>query len=114
VNQSDVRDVVADAVKSVAALYWKSTFNSDDHAALMSLEIDLSTILTKLNQDDLVSRTEEFTAAAALMRTSVLPAIKKLDASVERLIKIEGDFKSTMNDLMKVSQSVSFFKIPGI
>ena len=112
-TQSEVRALIELVRNSVAAAYWVAT-DAGVREQLMSLATSLADVLTKLNQSDLESRTEDFTTAAETMSTRVLPSDKQLDASVETLIQVEGAVKEALSDAMKLSQSVSFFKIPAV
>lgn len=112
-EQSEVRTLVATAQNSVAAAFWVAT-DAGVRQSLSDLGLCLNQVLTLLNQEDLSSRAEEFNCAADWMRGSVLPGIKKLDASVERVTQVEGAVKVALSDAMKLSQSVSFFKLPSI
>ena len=112
-TQAETRTLLETSAKSISAAY----FDIKDEAArdtFMKLETDINGVLTTLNQDDLESRTEEFASAAATMQKSVLPAIKQLDASIEKIIAVEGAVKVALTDLVKLSSTVSFFKIPAI
>jgi hypothetical protein len=85
---------------------------SADDEAVQGFE--LMGILTKLNQEDLQSRDEEFKGAASAMSEKVLPGIKHLTKSVAEIAEVEGTLKTTMSDLVKVSASIGFFGIPAL
>jgi hypothetical protein len=112
-EQNEVRELVAAAQNSVGLAYWDAT-DEEVKGILMELGIDLDEVFTYLNQEDLASRTKEFTLAADTMSTSVLPGIKKLNERVEKIIQVEGSVKTALADAMKLSQSVSFFSIPAL
>ena len=111
-DQNEARVIVENASKAAFTLYWKCDANL--HPLLSSLGENLNDLLTELNQDDLKSRTEAFNNAVNIMNTSILPAVQKLDAQIESMIVIEGVIKSAMEDILKLSLSSSFFKIPSI
>jgi hypothetical protein len=112
-NQSDVRNLAVAAEKSVSDAYW-GTGLDEVKSCLMDLQVSINKLITMLDQEDLESRTEAFNAATDLMRTQVLPGIKELDVSIEKIIQIEGVVKTALSDAMKLSQAVSFFQIPNV
>lgn len=112
-NQSEVKSAVVKAQGSVNEAFWGHQ-DSDLGDTLMDVELALNDMLTRLNQSDLESRSEEFEAAVSAMKTSVLPSIKQLDHSVAELVAVDDNVKTALSDLLKVSSSVSFFKIPSI
>lgn len=112
-TQADVKDAVTAAQSSVNDAFWAHQ-NEPLGDELMDIELALNDMVTKLNQDDLESRSEEFTAAADAMKDGVLPKIKQLDQSVAGLVDADEKVKTALSDLLKVSSSVSFFKIPSL
>jgi hypothetical protein len=111
-NQADVKQVAEQGYASAMAAYWKATPAMRGQIALITS--GLNAVITALNQDDLQSRTADFQTAAATMQHYVLPDIKRLDASVAKMVQVDDTLKASLNDLMKLAASTSFFKIPGI
>lgn len=112
-DQNSARQTIEAAAKSAQTMYW-ATRDQDARAHLMDVSTNLNDLLAKLNQDDLASHEAEFQAAGNLLKTQILPKLQALDKSVEKLIQAEGVLKTGLGDLMKVSTTVSFFKLPGI
>ena len=81
---------------------------------LLALFGNISEVSTKLNQEDLQSRDDEFKNAANAMSEKVLPGIKQLTKSAAEIAMVEGTLKTTMSDLVKVSASIGFFGIPAL
>lgn len=75
---------------------------------------NISDFSTKLNQEDLQSRDDEFKSAASAMSEKVLPGIKQLTKSVAEIAMVEGTLKTALTDLVKVSASIGFFGLPAI
>lgn len=110
-TQAEVKDIVQAAQVSVNEAFWQ---HQDEPLGeeLLDLETALNDLLTKLDQDDLSSRTDEFTEAANAVKNTILPGIKKLDASVAKLIAMDNELKSALAALVKLGSSVSFFALP--
>ena len=99
-------------IGSAANLAVQGGVKSADGEAVQGFE--LMGILTKLNQEDLQSRDEEFKDTSSAMSEKVLPGIKQLTKSVAEIAEVEGTLKTAMSDLVKVSASVGFFGLPAI
>jgi hypothetical protein len=113
-TQSDVRNLVAKAAQSASDAYWDAATSDDAKGVLAGLVTGLNTLLTQLDQQDLASRIDDFNAAANLMKTLVLPGVKRLDASVGKVDRVEGTIKSALADAMKLSMATGFFNIPAL
>jgi hypothetical protein len=111
-TQDEVKQTATQAYASAMAAYWGATPGMRGQLALVTS--GMNAVITALNQDDLQSRTADFQTAAATMQHYVLPDIKKLDASVAKMVAVDDTIKAALTDLMKLSSSVSFFKIPGV
>jgi len=81
---------------------------------LLALFGNISDVSTKLNQEDMQSRDDEFKNAASVKSQKVLPSIKQLTKSVAEIAEVEGTLKTAMSDLVKVSASIGFFGIPAL
>jgi hypothetical protein len=112
-TQADVKAAVVAAQGSVNEAFWA---HQDEPLGdeLMDIELLLNDMVTKLNQDDLESRSAEFAASASAMKDGVLPKIKQLDHSVAKMVDVDEKVKTALSDLLKLSSSVSFFKIPSL
>jgi hypothetical protein len=113
VNQNDTRAALEAAARSTYNAYW-DVKDAALKQQLLALSCNISDVSTKLNQEDLQSRDDEFKDAASAMSQKVLPGIKQLTKSVAEIAMIEGTLKTAMSDLVKVSSSVDFFGIPAI
>jgi len=113
VNQNDTRAALEAAARSTYNAYW-DVKDAALKQQLLDLFGNISDVSTKLNQEDLQSRDDEFKDAASAMSQKVLPGIKQLTKSVAEIAMIEGTLKTAMSDLVKVSSSVDFFGIPAI
>ena len=112
-KQDEVRALVETALDSSMHAYWAAR-DPEIQKGIMDAELPLHDVYTQLMQDGIESRDADFQAAATAMKDTVLPAVKKLDVSVEKLVKTEDVVKTALADLMKLSLSASFFKIPTI
>lgn len=112
-TQSEVRALVEKALDSSMHAYWAAR-DPEIQKGIMDAELPLHDVYTQLMQDGIESRDADFQAAATVMKDTVLPAIKKLDASVGKLVKTDDVVKTALTDMMKLSMSASFFKIPSI
>lgn len=112
-NQNDTRAALEAAARSTYNAYW-DVKDAALKQQLLALSCNISDVSTKLNQEDLQSRDDEFKDAASAMSQKVLPGIKQLTKSVAEIAMIEGTLKTAMSDLVKVSSSVDFFGIPAI
>ena len=112
-NQNDTRAALEAAARSTYNAYW-DVKDAALKQQLLDLFGNISDVSTKLNQEDLQSRDDEFKNAASAMSQKVLPGIKQLTKSVAEIAMIEGTLKTAMSDLVKVSSSVDFFGIPAI
>jgi hypothetical protein len=113
VNQNDTRAALEAAARSTYNAYWDAK-DAALKQQLLALFGNISDVSTKLNQEDLQSRDDEFKNAASAMSQKVLPGIKQLTKSVAEIAEVEGTLKTALTDLVKVSSSVGFFGIPAI
>ena len=112
-NQNDTRAALEAAARSTYNAYW-DVKDAALKQQLLDLFGNISNVSTKLNQEDMQSRDDEFKNAASTMSEKVLPGIKQLTKSVAAIAMVEGTLKTAMSDLVKVSSSVDFFGIPAI
>ena len=112
-NQNDTRAALEAAARSTYNAYW-DVKDAALKQQLLDLFGNISDVSTKLNQEDLQSRDDEFKSAASAMSQKVLPGIKQLTKSVAEIAEVEGTLKTAMSDLVKVSASIGFFGIPAI
>ena len=112
-NQNDTRAALEAAARSTYNAYW-DVKDAALKQQLLDLFGNISDVSTKLNQEDLQSRDDEFKDAASAMSQKVLPGIKQLTKSVAEIAMVEGTLKMALTDLVKVSSSVGFFGIPAI
>lgn len=112
-TQDDVKQVVERALSSTSSAYWAAPPEGPAQGELANLQLLLSGMLTKLNQADLESRTSDFQTAAQTMKDSILPAVKKLDGQIAKLVAVDDTLKQALTDAMKLATTTSFFKIPA-
>jgi hypothetical protein len=101
------------AARSTYNAYW-DVKDAALKQQLLALFGNISDVFTKLNQEDLRSRDDEFKSAASAISEKVLPGIKQLTKSMAEIAMVEGTLKTAMSDLVKVSASIGFFGIPAI
>jgi F0F1-type ATP synthase beta subunit len=110
-TQSEVLSAVQSSITSVTAAYWDAT-DPTIKTTLASLQTDLDALSTKLAQEDLESRTEDFSAAADTLSHKVLPEIKALQEHIASIVKVDSTVQSALTDLVKLSSATGFFGIP--
>jgi hypothetical protein len=113
VNQNDTRAALEAAALSTYNAYWDIK-DAALKQQLLALFGNISDVSTKLNQEDMQSRDDEFKNAASAMSQKILPGIKQLTKSVAEIAEVEGTLKTAMSDLVKVSASIGFFGIPTL
>lgn len=110
-NQSELRSLAETSAQDCFNAFFSSR-DEETRDILVKMQVDLEKVVTSLTQEDLASRTEAFSAVARTMKDDVLPAIKKLDERVAKLVVVDQNLKTVMTNLVKLSSSVTFLAIP--
>ena len=107
-TQLEVSEQAKNTLASTSLAFWQAT-DPTVRQQLMDMEISLESLVTKLNQSDIKTRTDDFASATHIMNGKILPGVKALDQSIEKIINVDNDIKSAMMDLYKLSSMAGFF-----
>jgi hypothetical protein len=98
------------ALNSVNDAYWKST-NDTFRQDLSDLALNTNDLIAGLSQQDLASNTAAFNTVSQLVKSSIMPKIKKTQDQLNLIVSVDNDFKVVSSDLVKLASSLTFLQV---
>ena len=105
--------ILESASNALDTLFWH-TKDAQIRTAINMAHSALTTTLTQVDQDDIESRTADFTAAAKNFESEVLPKIKKVQEAIEKEVHIYLPVRTAMDDLEKANTALQFLMVPNL
>lgn len=107
-SQADVLKQTQLSIVTANKAFW-ATADQQIRMQLSDLLVNLNNLSAKLIVENIQSRSADFTSASNLMIKEILPQVKTLNASVEKMVNIDNELKSAMSQIASMTQMAGFF-----